>query len=243
MAARSFGPRATFSNVAGHPGRLGQQAAALAIGSQAGSRRAGDHLFPPRRRDEQRRLCVRHEIVQLRTGIGGVERQPDRARPQGGEIKRDRLRTFVDLRRHPVAGLDAPRYQRLRQPGRQRPKPGVSQDPAVRGGDESPIRRGGRELIEKMRNHGRFVRASARSGKRTKAGLFPPAPARISRLMSPHPYSDPLDAAFGDRARPRRSRAIRPISPASTRSSARRWRRSTARCWCWPARAPARRAC
>ena len=39
---------------------------------------------------------------------------------------------------------------------------------------------------------------------------------------------------------PRRRRLI---SPASTRSSARRWRRSTGRCWCWPAPAPARRGC
>src|SRR5689334_21374017 len=37
-----------------------------------------------------------------------------------------------------------------------------------------------------------------RSGKRTKAGLFPAAPATIWGLMSHHPYSDPLDAAFGD---------------------------------------------
>ena len=48
--------------------------------------------------------------------------------------------------------------------------------------------------------------------------------------MSHHPYSDPLDAAFGDgepSAAPA-SPAIRPISPASTRNSARRWRPWTA---------------
>src|ERR1700722_15693911 len=35
-------------------------------------------------------------------------------------------------------------------------------------------------------------------GRRTKAGLFLARPATISGLMSPTPYSDPLDAAFGD---------------------------------------------
>jgi len=40
-----------------------------------------------------------------------------------------------------------------------------------------------------------------------------------------------------------RRRAVRNISTASIRSSARRWRRWTAPCWCWPAPALARPAC
>src|SRR3954462_13511054 len=34
--------------------------------------------------------------------------------------------------------------------------------------------------------------------RRTKAGLSRPPADRMAGLMSHHPYSDPLDAAFGD---------------------------------------------
>src|SRR5579872_2970845 len=43
-----------------------------------------------------------------------------------------------------------------------------------------------------------FARSTGPQARRTKAGLWRGHPDRMAGLMSHHPYSDPLDAAFGD---------------------------------------------
>ena len=205
----------------------------------------GDHVFAARRRDEQRRLRIRHEICQLRPRIGGVERQPDRAGPHGRPDRARSLRALLHLRRDPVAGLDPQRHQRIGQPGRQGPKPAIGQHTAVRRGDEGALWRCGRKLSQKMRNHGPFVRVWEPIRQENKSRTFAARPCYNSRTHEPSSLFRPAGRGLRRRRAVRRaaSPAIRPISPASTRSSARRWRPWTARCWCWPAPAPARRAC
>jgi hypothetical protein len=66
--------------------------------------------------DEQPRLGIAQEVVDLRAGIGGVERQEHAAGLQAGQVEQHRLGALVDLRRHPVAGPDADVAQHRREP-------------------------------------------------------------------------------------------------------------------------------
>ena len=57
--------------------------------------------------DDERRLGIADEIVELGGRVGGVERQEDGAGPHAAEIEKQRLGRFFDLHRDPVAGRDA----------------------------------------------------------------------------------------------------------------------------------------
>ena len=105
------------------PRRQLDQASGLAVGAHARDGNTGDQIFPARHRHEQRRLRIRHEISEFRPRIGGVERQPDRARPHTGKIKRDRFRALLQLCRDPVAGLDAQSHQRWASRADRVPRP------------------------------------------------------------------------------------------------------------------------
>ncbi len=70
-------------------------------------------LLPGGVADKDLGLGIAQEIADLGGGVAGVQRQEHRARPQGGEIEDDRLNRFLDLNRHPVAGLDAQTRQRI----------------------------------------------------------------------------------------------------------------------------------
>ena len=83
--------------------------------AQSGAQRP-NRLQRGRAADRQRRPGVGEEIFQLGQRVGGIERQQRRAGAKTGEAEHDSVRRLVDLRRHPVARLDAEIDQRLRRP-------------------------------------------------------------------------------------------------------------------------------
>ena len=92
-------------------GRVRQ--AALALGVERDERGAGlvrsglQRLAPARVADEDRRLGVADEVLDLGRGVAGVERQEDPAGAHRAEVEHDRLDRLLDLGGDPVAGLHA----------------------------------------------------------------------------------------------------------------------------------------
>jgi len=82
--------------------------------------------------DEHGCLGIAEEICDLRGGIGGVERQKDRAGADGCEIEHEGFRTLLDLYRHAVAGLDPQMNQRVCLSCGDRPKIVIGPDAAGR---------------------------------------------------------------------------------------------------------------
>ena len=120
---------------------------------------AGDAGRPLRIADDRRRLGVAEEVVELGQGIGGVERQVDRAQPQAGEVQN---------RPPPGSSRPGPR------PGRRAPRPGPAGhwrcDPrAARGRHRQS---GCRPASRGRACPGRRARwrGSARTGSRSSAG-------------------------------------------------------------------------
>ena len=81
--------------------------AAAAVGVQRVQRRAASAMpvisrpASPAVADHQARRCVAEEIVQLRGGIGGVQRQKHQPAAHAGGIDRQRLRRLGDLHAPP----------------------------------------------------------------------------------------------------------------------------------------------
>ena len=96
------------------PSRATPRLSAAGRPSFLASSRVGDSRSGRQR--VKRGLGVAEEIFELGERIGGVQRQQRRPRPQAGEHQHDRVGRLVDLRRHPVARLDAEGDQRVRRP-------------------------------------------------------------------------------------------------------------------------------
>ena len=90
--------------------------------------------------ENERGLGVAEEIFEFGKRIGGVQRQEDRAGAKAGERDHDHVGRFVDLRRDPVAGLDAKRDKRMSRLGRAGEKLAVSQGRGVGGLERELIR-------------------------------------------------------------------------------------------------------
>ena len=78
------------------------------------ARESRDGIAPSGVADDELRLRVPDEILDLRRRVGGVERKVDRAGPQGAEIEDEVLHRLLDLHRDPFARRDAPRLERVR---------------------------------------------------------------------------------------------------------------------------------
>ena len=94
----------------------------------ASARIGGERIGSAQR---QRRLGVGKEIFELGERIGGVQRQQRRAGAKARERDHDHIGRFVDLRRDPVAGLDAERDQRVGRTPRAFEQPVVGQGSGV----------------------------------------------------------------------------------------------------------------
>jgi len=110
MAARSPASRATVGKVAGRVAAMSARlpsplASRVTTFASRASTRPATPLLHRRIADHQRGPGVADEIVQLVEGVGGVQRQEDRAGPDRRQVKVQVLGAFLDLHRHPVAGL------------------------------------------------------------------------------------------------------------------------------------------
>ena len=90
--------------------------------------------------ENERGLGVAEEIFEFGKRIGGVQRQEDRAGAKARERDHDHVGRFVDLRRDPVAGLDAKRDKRMSRLGRAGEKLAVSQRRGVGGLERELLR-------------------------------------------------------------------------------------------------------
>ena len=90
-------------------GKIGQRAILLHAkrGELDMMRGAKGHglLCPLRCGDKQGGFSIAQKIIQLRAGIGRVERHEHRPRPHTGEIEKQRIRAFFHLHIHPIARL------------------------------------------------------------------------------------------------------------------------------------------
>lgn len=68
--------------------------------------------------------------------VGGVQGQENAARAHRAEIEHQRIRTLLDLHRHPVTGSDAKGDQRIGIGGRARNQTVIGQRETVRRFDE-----------------------------------------------------------------------------------------------------------
>ena len=98
--------------------------------------------------ERQRRRRVVEEIFELGERIGGVERQQRRPRLEAGERQHDAIGRFVDLRRDPVARLDAAVDERPRRPPGAGVELGIGQRQAVGRVDRQSV--AARALVEQQ---------------------------------------------------------------------------------------------
>ena len=92
--------------------------------------------------DEDARLRVAEEILDLRRRVGRVERKEDRARAQAREIQQNRVRRFLDLHGDAIARRHAARAQKVRDARRARMKIAIGDLARFRRLDEDFLRRG-----------------------------------------------------------------------------------------------------
>ncbi len=111
------------------------------------------------RTDDHRRLGVANEIVELRQGVAGVERQVDRPGAQAAQVKEHRHRALLHLHRHPVARTHAQPRQGVGVAAGALDHLAIAEAQPLRGGQERPVcppGGAGRRQGEKVVGHGVF---------------------------------------------------------------------------------------
>ena len=134
---RAAGPRGVEREQRGHAQFMAQHLHRCGIGGAA---------------HDQRGRCIAEEIAQFPGGIGGVERQVDRACLQRGQPGQQRGLRFFDMHGHPVARLHPVRAEQVGDLRDARLRSGIGRHRAI-GGDQERGVGGFAAGLQEQRKH------------------------------------------------------------------------------------------